>query len=145
MRAKEFLKQYEYANQRAELLAMEYRAEQEKIDAVRSTADYDGQPHTTGVSKPVERLAERLADKSAQWKMAELEAVQARQRVFDLIWDIPKQEGRVLVHRYIELMTWEDIAEAMSYSLPGVYGVHQRALVIVQNRLDARENCDNDE
>lgn len=136
MKAKEFLRQYEYAMQRAELCRMEYEREIEEIDTVRSTLGTDGLPRGTGVSKEVEDKAIKLADKATKWKMAWLDALEVKQTVYDLIWDIPGAEGEVLYLRYIDLRLWEDIADKMGYTLGGAYSVHRKALVIVDNRLN---------
>lgn len=139
MKAKEFLRQYEYAMQRAEFCRIEYEKELEEIDAVRSTLDTDGLPHGNGISKKVEDKAIKLADKATKWKMACLDALEVKQTVYDLIWDIPKAEGKVLYYRYIDLLLWEDIADKMDYTLGGVYSIHRKALAIVENRLNREE------
>lgn len=77
MTAKEYLEQYKEADRLAKRLEAEYMREREMIDAVRSTADLDGLPHGNGIKKPVEDRAIRLADRAAEWKMAELDALQS--------------------------------------------------------------------
>ena len=123
--------------QRAEFCRIEYEKELEEIDAVRSTLDTDGLPHGNGISKKVEDKAIKLADKAT--KMAYLYTLEVKQTVYDLIWDIPKAEGKVLYYRYIDLLLWEDIAEKMDYTLGGVYSIHRKALAIVENRLNREE------
>ena len=83
MTAKEYLKQYEYAQKKADRYREEYEAELLKVDAVRSLSDNDGMPHGSGISKPTEDKAIRLADKALRWKQAELDAIEIRQEVFD--------------------------------------------------------------
>lgn len=128
MTAKEYLKQYEYATRRAERFRKEYEQEMQKIDAVRSLSDNDGMPHGSGISKPTEDKAVRLAAKAIEWKNAELEALEIRQRIFTAVSEIPGVEGDVLFAKYIELKKWEDIADDLHYSLRGIYGIHGRAL-----------------
>ena len=135
MTAKEYLKQYEYASKRAARYREEYELELLKVDAVRSLSDNDGMPHGTGISKPTEDKAIRLADKALKWKQAELDAIEIRQEVFDLIRDIPDIEGDVLYQRYIKLHKWEEICVLLHYSWQGIHKVHRRALVIVDSRL----------
>lgn len=55
MTAKEFLKQYEYADRRARHFRELYEEQQEKIDAIGSTLAGDGLPHGTGVSRKTDR------------------------------------------------------------------------------------------
>lgn len=132
MTAKEYLKQYEYATRKAERFRKEYEAEMRTIDTVRSLSDNDGMPHGSGISKPTEDKAIRLAAKAVRWKAAELEALEIRQTIFTVISEIPGVEGDVLFAKYIELRKWEDIAEEMHYSVRGIYGIHGRALQLVE-------------
>jgi len=135
MTAKEYLKQYEYADRRAKRLRAEYEKEQQLIDAIRSASDNDGMPHGNGISKPTEDKALRLADKRLKWIEAELDAIEKRQEVFELIYDIDGIEGDVLVERYVNLRKWEEICILVHYSWQGVHKVHKRALGIVESRL----------
>lgn len=134
MTAKEYLKQYEYAQKRADRLREEYETELLKVDAVRSLSDNDGMPHGSNISKPTENKAIRLADKALKWKAAELDAIEIRQEVFDVIYDIPGDEGELLYNRYIKLMFWKDIAEVMKYTERGIYKIHGRALRLVEQK-----------
>lgn len=135
MTAKEYLKQYEYAARKAARCRKEYEDEMRKIDAVRSVSDNDGMPHGSGISKPTEEKAIRLAAKALEWKAAELEALEIRQRIFTTISMIPGIEGDVLFGRYIELRRWDEIAETLHYSAQGIYRIHGRALQIVSAHL----------
>ena len=140
MTAKEFLKQYEYATHRAERLRMEYEKEHELIGSVRSTLGGDGMPHRSGVSKSVEDQAIRLADKAMEWKVAEIDAIRTRQMVFDFIQAIPGIEGAVLNERYVNLLTWEQVAQTLHYSTAGVYKIWKRAMIIAEERLNDESN-----
>lgn len=111
MTSKEFLKQYEYAARRVRRLETEYEEERIMIDAIRSVSDNDGMPHGTNISKPTEERAIRLADKLRDLVDARLDAIEARQRVFDVIDQIDGIEATVLYDRYILCMTWEKVAE----------------------------------
>lgn len=135
MTAKEFLKQYEYADRRARRLRAEYERELQLIDAIRSASDNDGMPHGSGTSRPTEDKALKLADKALKWKEAELDAIAKRQEVFELIYGIDGIEGEVLIERYVNLRKWEEICVLVHYSWQGVHKVHKRALFIVESRL----------
>jgi len=132
MTAKEFLKQYEYADRRVRRLEMEYQDELVMVDAIRSTSDNDGMPHGSGISKPTEDKALRLADKRLRLIEARTEAVEKRQAVFDLINGIDGIEGDLLYERYVRLRKWEEICILLHYSWKGVHIVHRRALAIVE-------------
>ena len=133
MTAKEYLRRYEYADLRAKRYEEEYILEHELIGSI--SINYDGMPHGSGISKPTEDKAIRLADKSLRLTEARLEAIRIRQEVFDLIDSIDGIEGDVLYERYIKLHKWEAICVLLSYSWQGIHLVHRRALAIVENRL----------
>lgn len=135
MTARQFLDQYRDLERRARRFKIEYERELELIDTVKSTADIDGLPHGNGIRKPVEDRAIRLADKAAAWKIAELEALEARQRVFELICDIPDIEGDILFLRYIQLYTWKQVMSEIHLTWPPTRNRHLKALDIVQKKL----------
>lgn len=135
MTAKEYLKQYEYAVDRVRRYEEEYQSELTLIDAIRSASDNDGMPHGSGISKPTEDKAVRLADKSLRLVEARLKAIEIRQEIFDLIDSIDGIEGDVLYQRYIKLHKWEEVCVLLHYSWQGTHLIHRRALAIVESRL----------
>ena len=135
MTAKEYLRQYEELNRRALRLKMEYQTEVEKIDAIGSTLAGDGMPHGNGISRKTEDKAIRLADKALAWKTAELEAIEKRQEIFELINSIGGIEAEILYQRYVCLHKWEEVCVLVHYSWHGVHAVHRRALDLVDRAL----------
>jgi len=136
MTAKQFLRQYEEANRRAIRYKTEYEAENELIDTVQSTLGGDGMPHGTGVSRSVENRAIRLLDKKMKWKEAELDAIEIRQTVFDVIRNIDGIEGDILYERYVNLLKWEAVCITVHLSWYAVHDHHKKALRIVQEIID---------
>ena len=136
MTARDYLEQYKEACRRVRRYQQEYEDETLLIDAVRSLSDNDGMPHGSGISKPTENKAVRLADKRLRLVEAELEAIRIKQNLFDFIDGIEGIEGDVLYHRYIRLLKWEEICLIVHYSWPNTMRIHRRALGIVQNLLD---------
>lgn len=134
MTAKEYLRQYEYAVKRIRRLEAELEEEQLLIDAVRSLSDNDGMPHGSGISKPTEEKAIRIADKKLRLVDARLDAIAIKQELFDFVASIDGDEGEVLFRRYISLELWKDIAVDMKYTERAVYKIHQRALRIVEQK-----------
>ena len=134
MTAKEYLRQYEKAEHRARRYREEYENESLLIDAIRSLSNNDGMPHGSGISRPTEEKALRLADKRLRLIDAEVEAMKIRQELFDFIDSIDGDEGEVLFRRYISLEFWKDIASEMKYSERAIYKIHQRALRIVDEK-----------
>ena len=61
MTANEYLKQYEWAVNRVRRYEEAYAKESMLIDAVRSLSDNDGMPHGSGIGRPTEVKAIRLA------------------------------------------------------------------------------------
>jgi hypothetical protein len=135
MKAIEFLRQYEYADRVVKRLEREYNEQRIMIDSIRSTSDNDGMPHGTNIGRPTEDRAIKLTDKLHELVNARIDALAARQNVFDFIQGIPGVEGDVLHRRYVMLEHWEDIAEDMGYSRSGIYEVRTRALSIVDKKL----------
>lgn len=135
MKAKEYLKQYEYAIKRIARLEAEFEEETAMIDAVRSLSDNDGMPHGSNISKPTEEKAIRLADKRARLIKARLDAVEIRQDIYDTIEQIGGDEADVLYQRYILLKTWANVCESVFYSWYKVNCLHRSALEKVENML----------
>ena len=138
MTAKQFLKQYEEANNKAIQHRREYEKQLELIGSV--SMKMDGMPHGSGISKPTEEDALKLADKALRWKEAELEAIRIRQTVYEVIAGIPDKEGQVLYERYIVLHKWEEICILLHYSWNGVHHVHRRALEKVEMVLNGMQD-----
>ena len=138
MTAKDYLRQYEYAAKRAARFREEYENETLLIDAVRSLSDNDGMPHGSGISKPTENKAIRLADKRMRLIDAELEAIRIRQDVFDTIMLIDGLERDVLVERFINLKTWDRVCEAVIYTWPTVRNAWHRGEEKIQAIIDTR-------
>lgn len=134
MTAKEYLRQYEYAVKRIQRLEEEYAAERLLIDTVRSVSDNDGMPHGSGISKPTEDKAIRLADKAMRLVDARRDAIALKQELFDFVNSIDGEEGELLFRRYIQLELWKDIAVDMGYTERAVYKIHERALRVVEQK-----------
>ena len=144
MTAEYYLKQYEYIVRRILRFEEEYREELAKIDAVRSLSDNDGMPHGSGISKPTEDKAIRLADKAMRLVEARLDAVEIRQEIFDTVNSLDGLEADVLSERYLNLdeyghlQTWEVVCDRVHYSWPTVRTAWHRGLDMVQNLIDTR-------
>lgn len=136
MTAKEYLRQYEKAEHKARRYREEYENESLLIDAIRSLSNNDGMPHGSGISRPTEEKALRLADKRLRLIDAEVAAMKIRQELFDFIDRIDGVEGDVLFERYINLRKWEEVCVVMNYSWNGIHKVHRRALAIVEAELN---------
>ena len=135
MTAKEYLRQYEKAEHKARRYREEYERETMLIDAIHSLSNNDGMPHGSGISRPTEEKALRLADKRLRLIDAEVEAIRIRQELFDFIDRIDGIEGVILYEKYINLLTWEEVCCKVGYSWSQTHRYHRRALTIVREKL----------
>ena len=133
--AKAYMDKYGDACRRVRQCEEQLERENLSVDAIRSASDNDGMPHGSGISKPTEDKAIRLADRALRLTEARLEAIRIRQDVFDLIDSIDGIEGDVLYQRYIKLHKWEEVCVLLHYSWQGIHLIHRRALAIVESRL----------
>lgn len=128
MTAKEYLQQYRNAARIAQRLKTEYEEELERIDTIRSALGGDGLPRSRGVSKTVENRAIRLADKALRWKEAELDAINIRQEIFDVIRSVPGEAGDVLFMRYVQLKSWDEISASIGYTKRQAHNLERQGL-----------------
>lgn len=136
MTAKEFLRQYEYLTKRIIRLEIEYEKEMLMIDAIRSASDNDGMPHGSSISKATEDKAIRITDKAIELFNTKLEAIETRQRIFEVIDQLEGIEADVLYERYINLKIWEEVCESVYASWFTVHNAHSRGLEKVQEILN---------
>ena len=140
MNVTEYLERYERADREAKRLLEEYEKENDLVDAVRSTADIDGLPKGTGISKETEEKALRLAAKAVEFKIAHLDALHERQEVARTIFKVKDpDEQDVLIERYINYgQTWEEICVKLHFSWGTVHEKHRRGKLAVEAILEAQ-------
>lgn len=139
MTAREYLEQYKEACRRIRRYHQEYVDEATLIDAVRSVSDNDGMPHGSGISKPTEEKAVRLADKRMRLIDARLEAIRIRQEIFDTIMMVGGLEGEVLLERFVYLKNWMSICRELNYSWYPIRIAWHKGEETVQKIIDSRE------
>ena len=136
MTAKEFLRQYA----QAEKLALRYRTEYEKefmqIDTIRAAGSGDGTPGSGKISAPTEAKALRLAEKLTDYQNAVLDAIELKREVLKMIEYVPGEYGAVLYERYVNLKSWEEVADSIGYSLRQTHRFHQQALLMMQDVIE---------
>lgn len=139
MDAKELLKQFHTYKQRAEMFKEEYEQEIELIDSIRSSANIDGLPRQKFINRDTESKAIRLTEKLEKMQNAIVDAIEIRQKVFDIVSEIPDVYGIILCKRYIQGMQWNEIADDMNYCEEHLRGaMHKKALKMMQDELDSR-------
>lgn len=135
MTAKEYLLQYKRAVREAQRLRDEYEKELYLIDNIRSSLGGDGMPRSGEISKKVERQAIKLGEKADALKEAEADAIETRNEVFRTVMKVPDEKGSVLYERYILLKSWEDVADAVGYTVRHVHNLHKDGLEYVETLL----------
>lgn len=128
MTVKEYLRQYEAAERIARRLKTEYDEQVLMIDNIKSPSNTDGMPHGSGISNRTEQSALRLLETAGRYKDAEIEALKKRQQVFNMIWNVPGLKGDILYERYINLKSWDQVADTVHVSLRHATRLHGEAL-----------------
>ena len=136
MTAKEFLEQYKEAVRMVDNLQDEYDEQQQQIDRIRSSLGGDGLPRSGGIRKEVEERAVELAAKADEILLAETYALEVRQSVERVVRKIPGIHGEVIRKRYIDLLRWHEVADALSYSVDHCYTLHRKALEITEKIIN---------
>lgn len=131
MTAREFLDQYKEAERVARLYREAYETELQRIDAIGSPLG-DGTPHGGQISRTVENRAVRLAEKAKEWKLAELEAQEVKDRVTEVVMQVKGAKGAVLFERYVNLKKWDNVAKTLHYTPRHCRNLHDEALEAVE-------------
>ena len=134
MNGKEYLEQYKQKEILLLRVREEYQKELDQIDAIRSALDNSGVP-SGQVSRSVEIRALRLAEKAERLADVEIDALETRQKVFDVIAKVEGVKGQILYERYINLKKWADVADAVCYDERHTRRLHNDAIKIVENAL----------
>ena len=139
MTAKEFLNEPLLLYRRARRLEERYRELFERATSPRCALNIgDGLGvQSTPSGNARERLLIELADAKQKYIAAELDYIECRQNVFEVLVNIDGTAGDVMIERYIKLKTWEDVckAERVNLSWAGVHRTHRDGLNLVESLL----------
>lgn len=135
MTAREFLDQYRIAYNRADRL-------KEKLDVIRS--DYDAVhggivfvPCGSEISKPTERKIEKLQKTFDKWAAAQLHSVEIRQEIFEVISSLDDcKMSDILWFRYLGLLTWDEVCDAVGLSWCTVHRLHKQAVELIDQLIN---------
>ena len=138
VKAKDFLRQHELSRAKIETL------EQEIANLYESTISApigDGQPRGTDISDSTGKLASKIADMKSETEYLWEQQQRIRRRVESVLLRLEDtNDFRVCWKRYIDLKTWDEIAEEMDFTTARtVQRIHGRALLEVQKILDAEQ------
>lgn len=134
MEAKDLLQHYDDCVRRERRLKSEILWERDTIkslDLISRQMTRQMKDKLTNIEKKIRIYEEELVKVSDE-----------RQKIHDLITEIPGLEGEVLTRRYIDGQIWEDICESMFYSWSYIHRLHKRALQMFQDRLDQEDAFD---
>ena len=144
MSPKEYMSQIRVLNAKLDLIEANIKAVCEERMTLRS-AWPDGQPHGTLTGDPTAQkaidLAQRLEGYEHEQRMLRSKLFIERVRIFDVILSIPDADCmRLLCYRYVNMLTWEEIAVLMHYTYQWVAGpLHSKALGLVEEILNKKE------
>ena len=115
MTIKEYLMQYQRLTWEIERLDRDIKAIEDSIDDM--STNYDGLPRSSKISKRPEEIAVRLTTAKNKRLKRKQRAIRFRQQISDNISKIDNAMlSQLLYDRYIELMTWEEVAEDIEMS-----------------------------
>lgn len=124
---KAYLQKYRQVILEIERLKEEYHTLQQDIQSAKAI-NYDGMPHS-GSESDLSTIIARLEKKREQICKVyaeKLELKEETQRAIELLEN--EVEKQVLYSRYINLLTWDAIANQMNYTVQHVYRLHGYAL-----------------
>ncbi len=92
------------------------------------SSNWDGMPHGSGVSNPVERMAVKHLTLIDGYRAKLSEMVAAQDVIENLIEGLDPTERRLARFRYIDGLQWEEVCERMCYSWRQTHRIHGRLL-----------------
>lgn len=134
MDAKCYLEKYRKAQYKADRLREKYEELAEQYDSVGCPLLSDGRG--SGISKPTERKVEKTVAALERWQIAQLDALEIRQGIFEKVITIPGKECDILIERYINFQTWEKICEIVDCSKSAAHRMHHAGLQVIQGIID---------
>ena len=136
--AKEYLSQYELHKRKYNRYLSEYRSE---IEVIRNI-----QKNLNVIPAQQRREAEANLNRYIMYcnglKRKAEESASGMDEIQAMIESIPGLEGDILKLRYIDGLIWEDICESVHYSWHSVFHKHDKALKMVEERLENQQNID---
>ena len=91
-------------------------------------SNWDGMPHGTDVSNPVERMVIKHVTLEQHYLAKLAEIVKAQEAIENLIEGLEPTERCLARFRYINGLRWEDVCEKMAYSWMQTHRIHGRLL-----------------
>lgn len=115
---------------RKKIRAVESRLQALKTNAENIVPILDGLPHAKTAQSKVERNALKIIESEQELETLRTELIQAKSALADKIMsqvDEPNYQT-LLVLRYVECLSFREIARRMHYTLRSVYRTHKKIL-----------------
>ena len=120
----------------------------QRVDALKTLASSVGTSNSSGMPKNPSRSLSPMADAvckaldlEAEIQEDELRLQEKKVFLLELIGTIENCDCQtVLIKRYFEHLSWDDIACRMFYSTRWIYILHGRALEEMDKKLDERDS-----
>lgn len=137
----------EYFRQISQMEAF-INTKKQRVDALKALASSVGSSNLSGMPKNPSKSLSPMADAvckalDLEAKIREDEYLLQQKKVFllELIGTIDSCDCQtVLIKRYFERLSWEDIASLMFYSTRWIYKLHGRALEVMDEKLKERSD-----
>ena len=140
MKAKKYLNQIRW-------LTIEIESRKEELERIREetygiTSGRDGPVvDSSGNSSKTERAAIRLQEASERLERVIIQREKVREEIeADIASLADPAEKAVLLLRYRELLSWEELAERIHYTARTAQRIHGRALASIEERLRAKND-----
>lgn len=142
MNAKDFLLRYRVADEKIKMLNAEI--ERIELSAQGGSANGDGQPHGSGKSDKVGRVASKAADMQLSLEAWKIEQERIKMEIIGVLGGVTRRElFEVLQMRYIAPRPadeWFNIAHVLKRSVRQAQRLHGEALLEVQRILNERRD-----
>ena len=118
---------------------------EDEREALREIVHYYNQYATETWRKENGKSIQTCIDHCNQLTERANYVAEKKNAILKMIESIPGMDGDVIRLRYIDGLKWEEITERVFYSWNGVFKCHNRALLKIQEKLDAIDNRENGE
>ena len=112
-----------YHDVKIELDDLSNRIKELELTLIKTTKIDENKVDTTFVNgSPTERIVIKINDLKTKYSNKQIDLIDELSKIEDYLDTIDDNEVRTIMRkRFIDLMTWEQIAEQMHYSNPVVY------------------------
>ena len=126
--AKERLKQYLPLTKEVEQLELRLEEMESTMYDPRIPAG-DGMPHASGVSDPTGRIVLQKDAIFERYKAKRQQLTDMLIEIEDYMEALTPTERMLVRYKYMDGLTWEEVAVAMSYSWTHTHRIHSKALI----------------